>query len=144
MRKSKIRICCGCKGGVEVGGGGGKEAEGRAWRGKLCPLRSPGVPSSFCILTLSSLWVFPLSKLAHHYIYTLAQGKGGRGSWRQVASFQGCVLFCSHPHHFCSYPRSCFLFIWLLLAVMLSAKSLGILLLKEQNERLVIGWQILL
>lgn len=38
MRKSKIRICCGCKGGVEVGGGVGKRLKGGDGERSSAPL----------------------------------------------------------------------------------------------------------
>lgn len=147
MRKSKIRICCGCKGGVEVGGGVGKRLKGGDGERSSAPLDVTWSPKFllyfYFIISLSVSLVYVGKTGSPLHLHSGTRERRKRelktSSFLSRASFQGCVLFCSHPHHFCSYPRSCFLFIWLLLAVMLSAKSLGILLLKEQNERLVIG-----
>lgn len=103
-------------------------------RGNLCLLRSSGVSSSFYIFTLSSLKVFPLStqsKVAHRCIYT--QATEGRKKLKTNSFLSGLCPLLSHSHHFCSYPRGCFLFTQLL-AVMHSAESLGILLLKEKKR----------
>ena len=105
-------------------------------REKLCLLRSSGVPSSFYVFTLSFLKVFPLSiqsKVAHHCIYTQAKEK--RKKLKTNSFLSRLYPLLSHSHHFCSYPRGCFL-LTQLLAVMHSAESVGILLLKEWNKRL--------
>lgn len=107
------------------------------------PLEVIQSPKSFMILLdrLLSVSLVCIAETGSSLLPHCAAGKGGRRQ-RQIASFQGYVLFCLCFTPFLLTSRRLFLFTWLLLAVMLSAKPLGSLLLKAQNARLDISWQI--